>query len=403
MLMPKLLDEDFIIGQGSFYQDDTNSIFTLPGLVQNRALETVDVVDYAYSLNYYINKNKKQNIHLSDMWESYEPRFMNFVSSVASQLMSNYHIPYENIFFTSGGLPIPENFHLYNVHCKNHKWIRVNLALTNSFEMRMKKYLDFRYNTTGSTITTPLSYNRPKVFTFLNGGARVHRLYLFLYLVSENLLDKAYFSMHTPQTIINYLKYNMRLEHLRLPLIYDLFDIYEKSGVSLPIKCTLEIGDFEGQHMLTEDDINLFQNSYFSLIGETSFFKKMHMNEENLYNPHLDSIFCTEKTYRAIACKHPFILMARPYTLKHLKKFGYKSFDPYIDESYDDILDDNERLIKIANIVKTLCLKDKAFWKEFVDYTKDIVEHNFNILMNSKPIIYTQDDFANVKKLDTGI
>lgn len=401
--MPNLLPEDFITGQGSFFQDETNAIFTRPGLVPRRALETVDVVDYAYSLNYYLKKNNKENIYLSDMWESFEPRFMNFKSSVASQLLNNYNIPLENLFYTSGGLPIPENFHLYSVHCKNNRWVRINLTLTNSFEMRMKKYLDHSFLNKKFIINTPQTYIRPKIFTFLNGGARVHRLYLFLYLVSEKLLDKAHFSMHTPNSIVRYVKYNMQFEKERLPSIKNLFDAYDDSGISLPIKCTIEPNDFLAQHELTDADLNLFQTSYFSVIGETSYFKKMLMSEENLYNPHLDSSFCTEKTYRAIACKHPFILVSRPHLLKHLRRFGYRTFAPYIDESYDDIEDDHERMLKIASIIKDLCNKNASFWKDFVEGTKDIVLHNYYRLLKAKPILYTKNEFSAVKVIDTGI
>lgn len=403
MLMPNLLPEDFINGHGNFYQDDTNAIFTTSGLVPRRAFETVDVVDYAYSIDYYLKKNNKQNIYLSDMWESFEPRFMNFKSSVTSQLLNNYQIPLENIFYMSGGLPISQNFHLYNVHCKNHRWVQANLILTNSFEMRMKKYLDYSFKSNHFSIDTPKEYSRPKIFTFLNGGARIHRLYLFMYLVCEKLLDKAHFSMHTPQSIIGYVRYNMQFETMRLPTIKKLLDAYDDSGVTLPIKCTIEPDDFAAQHELTDADLNLFQTSYFSVIGETSYFKKMLMSEENLYNPHLDSSFCTEKTYRAIACKHPFILVSRPHLLKHLRSFGYKTFSPYIDESYDDIEDDHERLLKIASIIKELCNKNLSFWKDFVEGTKDIVLHNYNTLLNAKPILYTKEDFSNVSNSNSGI
>ena len=38
----------------------------------------------------------------------------------------------------------------------------------------------------------------------------------------------------------------------------------------------------------------------------------------------------------------PFILIDR-YQIKKLKEWGFKTFHPFIDESYDDVLDKDKR------------------------------------------------------------
>ena len=45
--------------------------------------------------------------------------------------------------------------------------------------------------------------------------------------------------------------------------------------------------------------------------------------------------FITEKTYRNIKYKKPFIIMGQHISLASLHKLGYKTFHPLIDESYD--------------------------------------------------------------------
>jgi hypothetical protein len=52
----------------------------------------------------------------------------------------------------------------------------------------------------------------------------------------------------------------------------------------------------------------------------------------------------TEKSLRPIACGHPFMLASAPGSLEYLRSYGFETFGPYIDESYDAILDPAERM-----------------------------------------------------------
>jgi hypothetical protein len=62
----------------------------------------------------------------------------------------------------------------------------------------------------------------------------------------------------------------------------------------------------------------------------------------------------TEKTFRPIACGHPFILASTPGALDYLKSYGFKTFGDYIDESYDKITDPVERLSAIIRTMKSI-------------------------------------------------
>ena len=63
-------------------------------------------------------------------------------------------------------------------------------------------------------------------------------------------------------------------------------------------------------------------------------------------------IHLTEKTVRPLACGHPFMLAAGPGSLEYLRSYGFKTFGPWIDESYD--LEENTvlRLEKIIYAMK---------------------------------------------------
>ena len=65
-------------------------------------------------------------------------------------------------------------------------------------------------------------------------------------------------------------------------------------------------------------------------------------------------IHLTEKTLRPIACAHPFILAAGQYSLRYLKNYGFETFSPWIDESYDEEPDSLVRLAKICSAMKKI-------------------------------------------------
>lgn len=87
-------------------------------------------------------------------------------------------------------------------------------------------------------------------------------------------------------------------------------------------------------------------------------------------------IHLTEKILRPIACGHPFILAAGPGSLAYLREYGFKTFDPWIDESYDQETDSVIRLEKIIKSMKQFsdlpCGDQEKIYKKIVK----IAEHN---------------------------
>ncbi len=49
------------------------------------------------------------------------------------------------------------------------------------------------------------------------------------------------------------------------------------------------------------------------------------------------------------------MLLAAPGNLAYLKSYGFKTFDAVIDESYDLIQDDNERIDSVVAQMKWYC------------------------------------------------
>jgi hypothetical protein len=88
----------------------------------------------------------------------------------------------------------------------------------------------------------------------------------------------------------------------------------------------------------------------------------------------------SEKTFHPMWYKKPFVLVAPPNTLKLLKEHGYKTFNDFWDESYDDIQGNEERLFKIFETIESINSKSIEELQDMYTKMKPILEHNFKIV-----------------------
>ena len=65
-----------------------------------------------------------------------------------------------------------------------------------------------------------------------------------------------------------------------------------------------------------------------------------------------DHHFLCEKSYKPLACKHPFIMASTQGNLAYLRSQGFESFPELFDESYDDIADWRERVDRVVELVR---------------------------------------------------
>lgn len=85
----------------------------------------------------------------------------------------------------------------------------------------------------------------------------------------------------------------------------------------------------------------------------------------------------TEKTFKPICLRMPFVLLSTQGSLKYLRSYGFQTFGDIWDESYDDELDDNVRIEKIARLLKDLDSKTLEEKNKLFRSCYDIVEHNY--------------------------
>jgi hypothetical protein len=211
---------------------------------------------------------------------------------------------------------------------------------------------------------------REKRFLCLNKIMRQSRIDLLEFMLKQDLVKDAFYSFlgNSGGTIST----DELVETLQKTNGYPNI-VANKHLLPLQLSRKLFNGDF-GSVDLLDEDIPFYENSYFSVVTETIFYDAFRSPAPYVgHIPSLAGTMITEKTYKPIAMKHPFILLARPFTLRMLQERGYKTFSPFIDESYDEIVDDTLRLKAVADEINRLSKSDLV---EFTYNIKDIVEHN---------------------------
>ena len=110
------------------------------------------------------------------------------------------------------------------------------------------------------------------------------------------------------------------------------------------------------------------EESYLNIVSESVFDRP-------------DTLDISEKTWKPIAMKMPFIIIGQPFILKKLREYGYKTF-PW-DESYDEIVDPDKRMESIIDLV--VALNSRKDFVELIESCEDIVDHNFDLLKRRRP------------------
>ena len=87
-------------------------------------------------------------------------------------------------------------------------------------------------------------------------------------------------------------------------------------------------------------------------------------------------IHLTEKTLKPIACGHPFILAAGAGALDYVRSYGFKTFAPWIDESYDQESDSLRRMEKIMWSMTQIQNLQGQEREDFFQQIKSIAEFN---------------------------
>lgn len=98
-------------------------------------------------------------------------------------------------------------------------------------------------------------------------------------------------------------------------------------------------------------NLSLYQDSYCHLVIETLFDVDQSRGA-----------FVTEKTYKCIKFGQPFVIIGGPNSLRSLRDAGYRVFDHAIDNSYDEIEDNNDRWQALRRTIEQIRSRNMHQW-----------------------------------------
>jgi hypothetical protein len=182
------------------------------------------------------------------------------------------------------------------------------------------------------------------------GGDRRHRIEMLQQFVGRDLLDKNLISFpdvcpYEGQSLqLLCVKYDLDCPQVKLPLMID-----NGSG-----------------HAAQSHQIDLWDQANNSLI---------HVVTETVYKGRKNHL--TEKSFKPIVMQQPFIIQSCKGSLEYLRRYGFRTFGDFWDESYDEA-DDSVRTYEIGKLlqdINTMSQKEKAQLQTAVNST---VEHNYN-------------------------
>jgi hypothetical protein len=122
-----------------------------------------------------------------------------------------------------------------------------------------------------------------------------------------------------------------------------------------------------------------------------------HIVTETVF--YYDKLHLTEKIFKPIVSKQPFMLLAAPGNLAYLKSYGFKTFDSVIDESYDLIQDPDLRIEAVVDQLHWYCNLTPGEKTDIIKQLEPIIDYNFHHFYGEFRQIITRELLDNTKTL----
>jgi len=268
----------------------------------------------------YLNdiRHGKSKILMLYLYEGYSGSKGNFDLEIIEKWRIESGLPEDSIYFVTGNFMIED--------------ILKNKGL--KFQGRPIHYFEpwNKYDETEPVDFKPIDDKH--LFLSYNRNPRPQRIQFLLLMLKEKLFHKGLISLNNliypPMPDDNLDDYNYLKDNA--PFIID-----HRFDLKYNLACNITKEDYE--------------RVFISMVTES-------LADD-------DTLFFSEKIWKPIMVGHPFLIYGNQYTLRYLKSLGYKTFDKWIDESYDDISD---RVLRANKIVQEL----KKFENLSIDDLKKI-------------------------------
>lgn len=206
-----------------------------------------------------------------------------------------------------------------------------------------------------------------KLFLMWNRRYRDHRLEIALILEDLNLIDRSYVSF-----------YKENLESLGITFQREVREknLCGSLGISQEVaerfqnKLPLILDGENDIAVMCQDNDNrnrhYYQNSLISLVTETNFEQ--------------EQVSLTEKSFKPIKEKHPFIIVGGFNVLRYLRELGFKTFSDFWSEDYDNEIDPGTRRDKIRSTLTEISKWNHDDILRFRKNVEPILKHNYEVM-----------------------
>jgi hypothetical protein len=216
-------------------------------------------------------------------------------------------------------------------------------------------------------------------FNRIINNDRSYRIYFVSKLKELGLLDKGLVSFNVTDNIFDDWRDetadpNTKLSnHARVHIERNLTDVD---------KLIIDRAELPGS---ASADIPRDNNAFWHVVTETVFYhNKLHL---------------TEKIFKPIVSKQPFMLLAAPGNLEYLRSYGFKTFDSIINESYDNIVDNDLRTEAVVDQLHWYCNLTPDEKNSIIQQLAPIIDYNFHHFYGEFRHIITRELLDNTKTL----
>jgi hypothetical protein len=208
---------------------------------------------------------------------------------------------------------------------------------------------------------------RDNYFLMKIKAPKEHRLKTLILLTDDSLINLGDWSFSGEQNFSKTEGYKNAIRNLNLKNRAQVEELLDRGQHNLKSEENCLFNDINAW---TDEDYAPHLSSYFDICFESFFYIES------------EAISLTEKIFKPIINFQPFIYVATKGSLQVLRDLGFKTFEPFIDESYDQELDNDKRLFMAYEQIKRLCLMSKQEIHEWYWGMQDILIHNHQHLLN---------------------
>lgn len=194
-----------------------------------------------------------------------------------------------------------------------------------------------------------------------------HRLKTLIRLIDDGFIDLGDWSFSGRENFSKTGEYENAVRNLTLTNKERVENLLDKGRHNLKSEENLT---FNTINAWTDENYTAHLTSYFDICFESFFYTES------------EAISLTEKIFKPIINFQPFIYVATKGSLQVLRDLGFKTFEPFIDESYDQELDNDKRLLMAYEQIKRLCSMTKQEIHEWYWKMQDILVYNHQHLLS---------------------